>query len=197
MKKQKVKLKIRHHYIIGIDEAGRGPIAGPLIVAGIKLPENYKTLLPTKDSKLMTAKQRGEWFLHLTSDKNIVWAVKKISPKTIDRINIYQAAQKGAFVVYKSLENRDRCLVLLDGGLRLPKGVLQRTIVKGDQRVAAIAAASIIAKVTRDRIMFQLHKKYPSYRLDIHKGYCTKIHCDLIKQFGYSEVHRKSFRFDK
>ena len=212
-------------YIIGIDEAGRGPLAGPLVVAGIKIATSdmrqetwiFKGI---KDSKKLTAKRREEWFRLLIGHPKIEWAVARISPKIIDRINSYHAAQLGAWRVYQKLSTNnefitnkriseypnsirkfagdslfaDQRMVLLDGSLHLPKHIPQKTIIKGDEKIPIISAASIIAKVTRDRIMLRLHKKYPQYRFDLHKGYGTKLHRERMEEWGRCEIHRASFR---
>lgn len=182
-------------YIIGIDEAGRGPLAGPVAVGGIKISNQKLNMLRgIKDSKKLSAIQREAWFAKLTSHPHIAWAVARVHQKTIDRINISQAANLAAKRVYKKLARGRPWLALLDGGLYLPKKFPSQTIIKGDEKIPVIAAASIIAKVTRDRMMLRLHKKYPQYRFDIHKGYGTVLHRTLIKKYGRSEVHRKSFR---
>lgn len=218
-------------FIIGIDEAGRGPLAGPVVVAAVKLnlkSKISKLLRGIKDSKQLSAKQREKWFAKLTSDSRIAWAVARVYPKTIDRVNISQAANLGARRVYRALSTNNKSganqrmmrsstnnesrpnlrirafakdslfvdeTVLLDGGLRLPVHIPHKAIIKGDEKIPVIAAASIIAKVTRDRIMARLHKKYPQYRFDIHKGYGTALHRALLKKYGRSAAHRKSFHF--
>ena len=215
-------------WIIGIDEAGRGPLAGPIVVAGIRISattsnSKFKTqnakfrrvFKGIKDSKKLSPKQREEWYKVLTRHPKIEWAVAKVYPKTIDRINISAAANFGAYRIWKKLTGRSgvenemfqlssgrvidgtfACRVLLDGSLYLPAGIPHKTIIKGDEKIPVISAASIIAKVTRDRIMFRLHKKYPQYGFDVHKGYGTKLHRKMVKRFGRTEVHRKSFQFD-
>ncbi len=188
-------------YIIGIDEVGRGPLAGPVVVGGIKLKvksSKLKVLHNIRDSKKLSAKQREEWFRVLINHPKIEWAVARVWPKIIDRINITQAANLGALRVCCKLSLPRGKLslqqVLLDGGLHLPQCIPHRTIIKGDEKIPVIAAASIIAKVTRDRILLRLHKRYAQYGFDAHKGYGTKVHRAKIKEFGKSAVHRKSFR---
>lgn len=210
--------------VIGIDEAGRGPLAGPVVVGGIRLKvnsvrgphlkygshqwkfasngvksEKFKVFENIRDSKKLSAKQLGEWFSLLTAHPAIDWAFAKVWPKVIDRINITQATNLGVERVYAKLSfggkrSGSEHRVLLDGSLELPSEIPHEVIVKGDEKVPIVAAASIIAKVVRDKTMLRLHKKYPQYRFDIHKGYGTKLHKSLIKQFGISEVHRKSFK---
>lgn len=192
------KINQFYQYVIGIDEAGRGPLAGPVVVAGIKLNskckiQNAKLLKDIKDSKKLTPKRREEWFYTLTAHPQIKWAVAKVFPKTIDRINIARSTNLGATRVYKKLAAKEVCFAMLDGSLSLAKIIPHEIIIKGDEKVPVIAAASIIAKVTRDRIMCRLHKKYPQYRFDIHKGYGTKMHMEFIRKFGRSDIHRRSF----
>jgi ribonuclease HII len=119
----------------------------------------------------------------------------------IDRINIRRATLAGVLRVYRRLARAsargDAAMpdhVMLDGGLFLPRGIPQETIIRGDEKVPVIAAASIIAKVTRDRLMRRLHKKYPEYRFDLHKGYGTALHREMIRRHGMSDIHRRSFR---
>ena len=188
-------------WIIGIDEAGRGPLAGPVVVGAVKISRYAtKILRGIRDSKKLSAKKREEWFAFLTKHPQITWAVAAVSPRVIDRVNISCATNLGVRCVCSklSLERRKLSLeqnghMLLDGGLKLPHHIPHKVIIKGDEKIPVIAAASIIAKVTRDRQMVRLHKKYPQYRFDIHKGYGTKLHRELVQKFGRSAVHRKSF----
>ncbi len=191
-------------FIIGIDEAGRGPLAGPVVVAGVKIVPREGRAAPRllagiKDSKKLSASRRAEWFLRLTRSSVVVWAVAASSPRVIDRINIARAADRAALRVWKRLaaapERADRAAyrTLVDAGIRLADPISYESIIKGDERVPVIAAASIIAKVTRDRIMLRLHRRHPRYRFDLHKGYGTALHRALIRRHGMSDAHRKSF----
>ena len=184
--------------IIGIDEAGRGPLAGPVVVAGIKIrsAKTAKRLFAgIRDSKKLSAKKREEWFLRLTRHSSIEYAVARVWNHVIDRVNITRAANIAAARVCRRLSSKKgRVFAVLDGGLYLPDSIPQKTIIKGDERIPVIAAASIIAKVTRDRIMMRLHKKFPQYRFDLHKGYGTRLHKEYIRRHGYSGVHRRTFR---
>lgn len=199
--------------IIGIDEAGRGPLAGPVAVGGVRISQRIKDkgqkmrdiFFGIKDSKQLTERQREEWFLFLTTHPELVCAVAFVSPAMIDRINIRNATLLGAARVYRKLARAGGMKrgggsppprVLLDGGLFLPASICasQETIIKGDEKIPLIAAASIIAKVKRDRLMRRLHKKYPEYRFDLHKGYGTALHREMIQKYGRCEIHRKSFR---
>jgi ribonuclease HII len=194
-------------YIIGIDEVGRGPLAGPVVVAAVSASPMLFTksdFVNLKDSKKLSAKKREEWYTFLKNHPKILWAVARVWPKTIDRVNIARAANLGVRRVYAKLCGKlsfqqgklslPQIHVTLDGGLYLQRHIPHETIIKGDEKIPVIAAASIIAKVTRDRIMLRLHKKYPQYRFDLHKGYGTLLHRKLLKQIGRSEIHRQSFR---
>ncbi|MEK7163030.1 MAG: ribonuclease HII [Patescibacteria group bacterium] len=207
-------------YIIGIDEVGRGPLAGPVTVAAVAVTVNSKfriknAKLKLKDSKKLLPKQREEWFYFIKQQK-ISFAIASVSPKIIDKINISNAANLAATRAVKKLliSNQqliiNSCKIFLDGGLYLNKNIrvyplLKKfnpflsasTIIKGDEKIPAISLASIVAKVARDRMMMNIHKKYPRYGFDKHKGYGTKQHIKMIKKYGLSPIHRKSFRLKK
>lgn len=185
-------------YLIGIDEAGRGPVAGPVVVAAVRVRrDNTARLFPgIRDSKKLSLRQREMWFSDITQHAAIVWAASVVSPAVIDRLNIRNATNRGALRAYRKIAGRgNACYVMLDGGLVLPKRIAQQAIIKGDERIPLIAAASVIAKVTRDRIMLRLHKRYPKYRFDLHKGYGTRLHGDRIRELGRCKIHRASFHF--
>ncbi len=198
----------RQKFLIGIDEAGRGPLAGPVFVAALGMTvsvENRNLLKGIKDSKKLSRNQRDKWFNFLTKNKKILWAAASAGPKVIDKINISNAANLAATRALKKLIVKykipnARYKVLLDGGLyiranpRIYPRLSASTIVKGDEKIPVIAAASIIAKVTRDRLMERLHKKYPRYGFNIHKAYGTKMHLERLKKYGASPVHRLSFK---
>lgn len=174
-------------------------MAGPVVVAGIvaKKPFGIKNrgLGPLKDSKKLTPKKREAWFRYFSSHPKISWAVARVTPRVIDRINISRAANLASLrLVKKLLTPGKRAFAYLDGGLALPEYIPHRAIIRGDEKMKIIAAASIMAKVTRDRAMRRLHKKDMRYRFDVHKGYGTLLHRKLIRRFGYSDIHRKSFR---
>ncbi len=192
-------------YIIGIDEVGRGCLAGPVVVCAALTVRGKrffsKKLGTLRDSKKTSPRMREEWFLHFKKTE-VIFAVAKVSPAIIDRTNISRAANIAAVRALKrvlflaGLQEEDTS-IFLDGGLFLEskEKSLPRasTIVKGDEKVKVIAAASIAAKVTRDRFMARLSKKYPGYGLEVHKGYGTKAHIKAIKKQGLSNVHRQSF----
>lgn len=184
--------------ILGIDEVGRGALAGPLVLAAIATSRPFRyqkrALGPLKDSKKLTAKKREAWSRHFLGQSGLRSAITRVWPKVIDRVNISRAASIGARRLFKKLApKRAGVFVYLDGGLEFPEAIPHRTIIKGDEKIKIIAAASIVAKVARDRIMTRLHKKDPRYDFHIHKGYGTKLHCRRIRRFGYSTLHRRSF----
>ena len=185
----------KNYFIVGIDEAGRGPLAGPLCVGavGAKLKnkkEKLKILTGIKDSKKLSAQRREEW--QKIIEKNFESHFVFVSHKIIDKIGISKALKLGVEKVLEKF-SRKPGMVLMDGSLFAPKIYDQRTIIKGDEKIPIISAASIIAKVARDKKMFSLHKKFPQYCFDIHKGYGTKMHYEKIEIYGLSEIHRKTF----
>jgi len=193
-------------YIVGIDEVGRGPLAGPVAVCAFKMPIKFevKKFGKIKDSKKLTPKKREEIFDMLKkikstknpiSENNIDYLVCYESAQEIDKIGISQAIKNCLKKAITKLRvNPKDCLVLLDGGLKAPlKYKNQKTIIKGDEKERAIAFASIIAKVSRDELMCRLAKKYPKYSFEIHKGYGTKKHCEYIKKNGLCFEHRRCF----
>jgi ribonuclease HII len=176
--------------VAGVDEAGRGPLAGPVVAASVILPADCRYFL-FQDSKKLTEKQRERLFAILT-DMGIPIGVGVATPAEIDEINILQAsllAMKRA--VFDLPEMPD--FLLVDGKFTVPLKVNQQALVKGESKSASIAAASIVAKVTRDRIMLGYHDMYPRYNFKKHKGYPTKEHRNLLIQFGPCEIHRKTF----
>ncbi|MBI4692060.1 MAG: ribonuclease HII [Candidatus Terrybacteria bacterium] len=184
--------------IIGIDEAGRGPLAGPIAIGAIAIGplnakvknQNVKFLKGIKDSKKLSAQQREFWYKIIK--KNFECHCVFVSHKTIDKLNVYKATLLGVEKVLKKFKKK-LGLILLDGSLYAPKEYKQKTIIKGDEKIPLISAASIIAKVCRDRRMIRLHKKFPHYGFDRHKGYGTKLHYKKIKKYGPCKIHRKSY----
>jgi ribonuclease HII len=181
-------------YVAGVDEVGRGCLAGPVVAASVVLdPDCY--IPRVSDSKTVTALERERLYDRITR-RAVSWSVVAVEPDEIDRINIHQAGLRAMQrAVLASAPMPD--MVLVDGGkaFRVPElPMAQRCVVHGDARCTAIAAASIVAKVTRDRTMLELHGRDPRYGFDRHKGYATREHLDAVSRFGYSEVHRRSFR---
>lgn len=177
--------------IAGIDEAGRGPLAGPVVAAAAILPcaFRHKTL---NDSKQLSAEQRELIFAELTTNPDVCWAIGISEVEVIDQYNILRATWRAMQLALDALTVKpDHVLV---DGLRVPLiGVTQTAIVKGDCRSFSIAAASVIAKVTRDRLMLALHEQFPAYNFARHKGYATVEHLAALEQHGPSPVHRRSF----
>jgi len=185
---------------IGIDEVGRGPLAGPVAVCALCLKKgfDYKKFNNFKDSKKLSHVQRLKWLEKIDEEKkkgNIIYKVCFQSNKVIDKKGLTFAIKKALADSLKFLEiNPKVCQVLLDGGLKAPAEYLnQKTIIKGDEKELAIALASIAAKVTRDRLMVKLAGKLPGYDLDRHKGYGTKAHYKALKNKDISRIHRRSF----
>jgi ribonuclease HII len=178
-------------HIAGVDEAGRGPLAGPVVASAVILPANV-SLDGLTDSKKLTLKQR-EHFFPIIKQVAVAYAIETVSSEVIDEINILQAsllAMKQA--VDKLSQQAD--LLLIDGNQRVKTSTDQWTIVKGDSLSLSIAAASVLAKVTRDKLMEDYHTEYPQYEFARHKGYGTKLHRDRINQHGPCPIHRRSFR---
>lgn len=201
-------IKQGRNFVIGIDEAGRGPLAGPVVAAALFLSsdfnfhttKNQKEFLKIRDSKKITPKGREKLFDFLIENKDIRYGIGIVDEKIIDQKNILQAtfiAMKKAIEDLSNKEpkiNMQNSIVLIDGRDILENIDLnQKSIIGGDGKVWSIAAASIIAKVTRDKIMEKYHEKYPQYQFDKHKGYGTKLHFELIKKHGPCEIHRKTF----
>lgn len=174
----------------GIDEAGRGPLAGPVIAAAVILPEEYE-FNGLNDSKKLSLQKR-ETLFHQIKSLAIATGVGIVEPKEIDRINILRAALLAMEIAVKNL-NPQPDYLLIDGNTRTSLLIPQETVVKGDSRCCSIAAASIIAKVIRDSIMDNYHNIYPEYNFKRHKGYPTKEHFELLKKFGPCPIHRKTF----
>lgn len=175
----------------GIDEAGRGPIAGPVVAAAVILNENKK-IGGINDSKQLTDKKRRALY-KIIRENSLSHSVGIVDPDEIDRINILRAAIKAMKLAVEGLKVKPDFLYI-DGNMNVPSLIEQEALVKGDTRCYSIAAASIIAKVTRDIIMEDLHELYPQYNFRKHKGYPTKEHYNAIRKFGPSPVHRRTFR---
>lgn len=175
--------------ICGLDEAGRGPLAGPVVGAAVILPENIK--LPNlNDSKLLKKEEREELFKMIA--KKAIYGAGAVSAAEIDEIGILQATQKAFCLALEAIKIRPEYL-LIDGRDAFFFDIPYISIVKGDTQVRCIAAASIVAKVTRDKIMYEQAKFYPQYSFRRHKGYGTKAHYEELAKYGDCPIHRKSF----
>ena len=178
------------HLVAGVDEAGRGPLAGPVVAAAVIL-DPQRPIAGLDDSKKLNENQR-ETLFPLIQEHALAWSVIEVSPAEIDRINILQATLLGMKQAIESL-SPNPVLALVDGN-RAPNVKCDvKTIIQGDRLEPAISAASILAKVTRDRFMLEMHDKYPVYGFDRHKGYPTAKHMQLLREWGPCEIHRRSF----
>jgi ribonuclease HII len=193
--------------VVGVDEAGRGPLAGPVSAGAVALldfaandPEIRQLLNAVRDSKKMSARRRDEAYGLLMDCKKIVWANALVSERTIDRVNILEATKMAMVRAIKLLFEKigtdlavERVHCLLDGNFSIAVPYSQRSIVAGDARVFSISAASIIAKVVRDRYMEALDKKFPGYDFSQNKGYPTAAHYSALRNLGPCAAHRKTF----
>lgn len=184
-----------HQRIAGVDEAGRGALAGPVVAAACILPASH-SILGIQDSKLLSPLQRNFLYEKLTKDPRIIWSIGIVDHETIDRINILQATLLAMKIAVETLSLLPD-FVLVDGN-QLPKiSIPAEAVVGGDRLREEIAAASILAKVTRDRLAQQWEKEFPLYGFSKHKGYGTKLHLEKLQEHGPSSIHRKSFRLKK
>lgn len=178
--------------ICGIDEAGRGPLAGPVYAAAVILPDGCE-IEGLNDSKKLTEKKREALF-DVVRQKALYWGIGSADEKEIDEINILQAT---FLAMRRAVENMGvkPDLALVDGNQKphIADGIEEVTVIKGDAKSMSIAAASILAKVSRDRFMLEISEKYPEYEFPKHKGYGTKLHYEKIAEYGISDIHRKSF----
>lgn len=187
--------------VAGIDEAGRGPLAGPVVACAVivrnKLIIKQLNNLGVRDSKKLTPKRREILSEILINHSGVEWGIGRVFEKIVDRINILQATKLAMKRAVKNLEkklNRKTDFLIIDGRIKLNLDTHQKSIIKGDNKVFSCAAASVIAKVRRDRLMRKQHKKYPQYGFISHKGYCTKKHIAILAELGPCKIHRKSFK---
>lgn len=176
--------------ICGVDEAGRGPLAGPVCAAAVILPKHLQ-IPGLTDSKKLTDKKRRELF-PMIQEQAIAYGIGLASESEIDEINILQATFLAMRRALDQLSVRPE-ITLIDGNRETDFGLPVKTVVKGDSLSANIAAASILAKVTRDNLMVELAEKYPEYGFEIHKGYGTKAHYEALRTYGPCPIHRRSF----
>lgn len=218
------KIRPMQKTIVGIDEAGRGPLAGPVIAAAITVlgnpksqDTNSKQFSSLKDSKLLSPRQREIIYAELYQNPEVIWGIGKVGEKTIDKINIYQATrlamrkavlslerklykhQEKITEVHNSYGRRNDVIspiidsLIVDGNMLLDLPIRQKAVIKADATILQCMAASIVAKVTRDRLMRKMHQKYPLYGFDRHKGYGTAYHLEMLKLHGPCDIHRLSF----
>lgn len=183
--------------LVGVDEAGRGPLAGPVVAAAVLYDEKLSRLFPeAKDSKKLTPQKREVIFEKIRASE-LIYGLGIVDSKRIDEVNILNATFEAMKLAVLELESKlgQKChLVLVDGNKKIRNFERpQITIVKGDALVKTISLASIIAKVTRDKLMQQIHEQWPQYGFDRHKGYGTRLHAEMIARHGQLEIHRKSF----
>jgi len=177
--------------VAGIDEAGRGPLAGPVVSAAVILPQTF-SVADVTDSKKLSAKKRARLYEKIYAQAISV-GIGIVDAAEIDRINILQASLLAMSMATHNLAPQPDCL-LIDGPSRISSHLSQNPIVRGDAHSVSIAAASIVAKVTRDRLMEGYHEYFPQFGFYQHKGYPTRAHKAAIREFGYCPIHRKTFR---
>lgn len=187
-------------YIVGCDEAGRGCLLGPVVAGAVILPKDFKCDL-INDSKQLTEKQREEAY-RIIKENAISWAVAEVSAEEIDEINILNASRKAMILAMEKLDHKYD--MILTDAVKMQTNLPFEAIIHGDAKAMCIAAASIMAKVTRDHICYELDKKYPEYQISKHKGYGTKLHMELLKKYGpikglyrFSYAPVKSFFIEK
>lgn len=178
-------------FIAGVDEAGRGPLAGPVVAAAVIIPAGQEIFAGIDDSKKITAHQRALLFEKIT--RSYIYGVGIVHEEEIDRLNILQATFKAMFIAVKALAQKPaKCLI--DGNKIIPAlAIEQEAVINGDSLVKEISAASIIAKVTRDKLMLAYHEQYPQYNFAENKGYGTAAHIEAILKYGRCPIHRRSF----
>jgi ribonuclease HII len=188
---EKEATKKGYREIAGIDEAGRGPLAGPVVSAAVVLLPEF-SITGVTDSKKITPKKRAQLFDEIYT-RALAIGIGIVDAVEIDRINILRASLLSMAMAVDNLRPQPDCL-LIDGTFTIPSSIAQKAIAKGDSLSVSIAAASIVAKVTRDRLMENYHLYYPEFGFPQHKGYPTKAHKEAIRKFGCSPIHRRSFK---
>ena len=176
--------------IAGTDEAGRGPLFGPVVAACVVLPKNFE-LEGLTDSKKLSEKKRNIYYDYIT--KNSIWGVGIVSPEEIDEINIYEASKKAMSLAIEQVRKKIKVDYVLTDAMKMTLDIPVLPIIKGDAKSITIAAASVIAKVTRDNMMYEIDKKYPEYGFKNHKGYPTKKHLEAIDKYGLIKGYRLTY----
>lgn len=178
------------NFIGGTDEAGRGPLYGPVVAACVCLPKDFE-LEGLTDSKKLSEKKRDLYYDYII--KNSIWAVGIVSAEEIDEINIYEASRKAMIMAINEVRKKVKLEYVLSDAMPMDIDIPVMPIIKGDAKSISIAAASVIAKVTRDRMMYEIDKKYPEYGFASHKGYPTKKHLEAIEKYGLIDGYRKTY----
>lgn len=187
---EKELFKEGYHNIIGTDEAGRGPLYGPVVAGAVILPKDFK-LEGLTDSKKLSEKKRNLFYDYIT--KNTIWAVGIVPAKEIDEINIYEASKKAMTIAINKIRKKINADYVLTDAMKLDLDIPVKPLIKGDAKSITIAAASVIAKVTRDKMMYELDEKYPEYGFKNHKGYPTKKHLEALNKYGLIEGYRLTY----
>jgi len=198
--------KLGYKRIVGLDEAGRGALSGPVVATAVMIKNSFRIsyfgfrISRLRDSKKLSQKQREEFYKLIIQSPYIEWGIGRVSEKVIDRINILEATK---LAMKRAIDNlisnfqfpiSKKTFLILDGNMKLDLPISQKSIVKADEKVMSCTTASVIAKVTRDRIMKRYNKKYPQYNFAQHKGYGTKEHFKMLKKYGPCKIHRQSFK---
>lgn len=181
-----------YKYVAGVDEAGRGPLAGPVVAAAVILPEEFSSNQLNDSKKLSSSKREKIYNELMNVDSKVISAFAVIDEVVIDKINILRATHMAMAQASSNL-SIEPSFVIIDGMPIKDFPFNNESIIKGDSKSLSIAAASVIAKVERDKIMLNYSKEYPEYKFEKHKGYGTKLHLDALKEFGPCKIHRKSF----
>ena len=176
----------------GTDEAGRGPLFGPVVAACVVLPKNFE-LKGLNDSKKLTEKKRNELYNYIIDIENTIYGIGIVDAKEIDKINIYEASRKAMVIAIKKVQKQIPLEYVLSDAMPIDIDIPVMPIIKGDAKSASIAASSILAKVTRDSMLYEIDKKYPEYGFKNHKGYPTKKHLEAINKYGLIEGYRKTY----
>ncbi|MGE5456488.1 MAG: ribonuclease HII [Ignavibacteriales bacterium] len=179
-------------YIGGVDEVGRGPLIGPVVASCVVLPDNF-VLEGLNDSKKLSEKKRDLFYEYIINNC-VAYGIGIVSEKEIDEINIYQASKKAMMIAIKEVQSKIKLEHILIDAMPLELDIGSTSIIKGDAKSISIAAASVIAKVTRDKMMYEISEKYPMYGFDKHKGYPTKKHIEAMKKYGLIEGYRLSYQ---
>ena len=174
----------------GTDEAGRGPLFGPVVAACVVLPKNFE-LEGLNDSKKLSEKKRNIFYNYLI--ENTIYGIGIISSEEIDKINIYEASRKAMIIAIRQVQKQINLEYVLSDAMPIDIEIPVMPIIKGDAKSMSIAAASVIAKVTRDKILYDIDKKYPEYDFKSHKGYPTKKHFEAIEKYGLIDGYRKTY----